>query len=68
MTDPEPTAPDSAAYDGCPCLAYLPWWRAGMVYAERAEEDDADCDVDALNSEMSLYHFLLFWGMADGRL
>ena len=72
MTD----APDSTAYHGCPHLAYLPWWRAGVAYAEMEADDGLlyhmrtqDGAIVAMTAaEMSFYHFFLFWGFLDGRL
>ena len=73
MTD----AHDTIAYHGCPCLAYLPWWLAGVTYAQMAEADDSllyhmrtqDGPIVIMTAaEMSFYHFMLFWGFVDGRL
>lgn len=74
-------APDSTAYHGCPCIAYLPWWMAGVRYAQMAEDvpgwshggfvslgaGDVGI-VEASADAWSLYHFMLFWGFVDGRL
>ena len=66
----------------CPDLAWLPWWNSGVAYAELEEQNPAwvmpvatvdpetggEITLRLSAGDMSLHHFLLFWGYHDGRL